>query len=581
EAARLDRLHHQVELSKGGFGAQYGGRLSSILNVTNLDGNREEFEGSAAISIISGKTTLQMPIGDFGSISGSFRRTYWDKTVARAIKDIPNYYFYDGHLKAFFDIDGKNKLTISAYGGEDVLHYIFNEDAEEKAGFNYDWGNTTGSIRWTRVFSPQLFANFWVTGSRFESSWESVETVDYLEENFISDITFKGNLEFHHSKKFITNFGFEQKNLHAIYKRDFDILKIDGDKRPRHYIAFIQNSWRPNVRWDIETGLRYNFFDNDESYSRWAPRISAKYRLTSSINLKAAGGKYYQFLHKIPLTFIADIWFASNKYQKPSSSYHAIFGFQKDFHNTYQLEVETFYKTYHNTYSYNHNYITELKVDHFENGKPVYTETRGVFNRGDGHSSGFELLLRKDMGAVTGWIGYSLAFTKYKIDGINQGKEFAPRHDKNSVLNVVSTIDIKNLFRSFRGKSPVKHRSNWKLGLTFVYSTGQPITTPGSAYFVNALPDHNGDKIFDTWRYERFPSEINSYRLPPYARLDVSLTYEKHFRGWSIFPYIQVFNVGNRKNVWFVEYELDDFVQKVDPKHMIPILPTIGVNFKF
>jgi len=150
----------KVELSKGGFGAQYGGRLSSILNVTNLDGNREEFEGTGSISLLSAKTTVQMPIGNIGSLSGSFRRTYFDKTIAKAIDDVPNYYFYDGNVKAFFDINDKNKLTISGYGGEDVLDLTFNNNSSEDVGFNYDWGNTTGSVRWTRVISPRLFANF-------------------------------------------------------------------------------------------------------------------------------------------------------------------------------------------------------------------------------------------------------------------------------------------------------------------------------------------------------------------------------------------------------------------------------------
>ena len=217
----------KVELSKGGFGAQYGGRLSSILNVTNLDGNREEFEGTGSISLLSAKTTVQMPIGTVGSLSGSFRRTYFDKTIAKAIDNVPNYYFYDGNVKAFFDINDKNKLTISGYGGEDVLDLTFNNNSSEDVGFNYDWGNTTGSIRWTRVISPRLFANFWITGSRFESDFDFGDTVDFREKNFVSDFTFKGHFEYHLSRHFTTNFGFEQKNLHLIFLQDFPGGKIN------------------------------------------------------------------------------------------------------------------------------------------------------------------------------------------------------------------------------------------------------------------------------------------------------------------------------------------------------------------
>lgn len=169
----------QVKLSKGGFGAEYGGRLSSILDVTNLDGNREQFAGTAAISLLSTKTTLQMPMGHRGSLSGSVRRTYFDQTVGKKLKDTPQYYFYDGNFKAFVDVDEKNKLTVSGYGGRDFLNVIFNQDASQETGFQADWGNKTGSVRWMRVFSPQLIGNFWATGSRFSSDF----TFDEVQED--------------------------------------------------------------------------------------------------------------------------------------------------------------------------------------------------------------------------------------------------------------------------------------------------------------------------------------------------------------------------------------------------------------
>ncbi|MFQ5649890.1 MAG: TonB-dependent receptor domain-containing protein [bacterium] len=566
----------QVELSKGGFSAKYGGRLSSILNITNLDGNREEFEGTGSVSLLSAKTTLQMPLGSVGSLSGSFRRTYFDKTIAKVIDDVPDYYFLDGNLKAFFDLNGTNKLTISGYGSEDQLDITFNDNVEDQAGFSYDWGNRTGSIRWTRIFTPQFFANFWLAGSRFDSDFDFGDTIELTEKNFVSDFSLKGNLEYHFSKELVAGFGFEQKNLHLIFRQKFPGGTIDIDTRNKHYAAYLLTNWRPTVRWDIEAGLRYNLFDADETFQNWAPRFSAKYRLTDSINLKAAGGIYYQYLHRVPRAFVADIWVASNKFQKGSSSKHAIVGFSKDFDNEFQLEIETYYKNYHNIYSFNHNVGVDISPDTFdENGDPVYLETRGVFNRGDGDTKGVEVLVRKDYGAVTGWLGYSLAFTNYRIDGINQGERFPPRHDRTHAINVVANLDWKNLKRAWRGQPPVKHKSNWKLGLTFITTSGQPITLPGSGYFVNALP---GRPVVE---YELFPSAINGLRLPPYARLDLSLTYERHFRGWSLMPYVQVFNVGNRKNAWFVDYDNEDGEPDIDVEHMFPILPTIGVHFSF
>ena len=126
-----------------------------------------------------------------------------------------------------------------------------------------------------------------------------------------------------------------------------------------------------------------------------------------------------------------------------------------------------------------------------------------------------------------------------------------------------------------RGAAPTNHRSNWKFGFTFIYASGQPITLPGSSYFITALPDRPNSE------YELFPSIINDFRLPHYARMDVSVTYERHFRGWSIFPYLQIINIGNRKNVWFIDHDLNGFEAETDVINMFPIIPTLGVNFKF
>ena len=569
----------QIELSKGGFGAEYGGRLSSILDVTNLDGNRREFEGTSTVSLLSAKTTLQMPLGKNGSLSGSIRRTYFDKTIARAIEDVPDYYFYDGNIKAFFELDPHNNLTVSYYGGRDFLDLIFNPGSQQESGFNYDWGNRTGSVRWTRVFTPQLFGNFWVTTSRFSSDFLFGEDLPVTERNLITDFTLKGNLEYHYSEHFGAKFGFEQKNLHAIFRQTFPGGKVDVDKSPKHYVAFFATSIRPNIRWEIDAGVRYNYFNSERKLQNLAPRFSTKYRLTDTINLKAAAGVYYQYLHKIPRAFIADIWTSANEYQNASKSEHVILGFQKEVANNYQLEIEGYYKTYENIYQFDQNFLTEISADRFENGEPVYTGTRGLFNEGDGNSRGFEVLLRKDSGLLTGWIGYSFAKTEYTFDRINNGEAYSPRHDRTSVVNLIANVDLRNALRVLKGKPRSIDKSKWQLGVNFIYTSGQPITTPGSAYFVNTAPNFN---FFD---FKLYPSDINAYRLPAYARIDVSLTYEKRYKTWTLAPYLQIYNIGNRKNVWFVQYkqsiEGNKIVQDIKPVHMFPLLPSLGVNFKF
>ncbi|MBN2013411.1 TonB-dependent receptor [candidate division KSB1 bacterium] len=553
----------QVNFSKGGFGAEYGGRLSSILDVTNIDGNREEFEGSASLSAMSAKSTLQMPVGDRGSISGSFRRTYFDKVVAKFIDDMPDYYYYDGNVKAFFDLNKNNKLTISGYGGRDFLDVILNNDATEKIGFQYNWGNKTSSVRWTRIFTPQLFSNFWITGSRYSSMLDML-AYDAYERNVIKDITVKGNLEYHYSNKLGVKFGFEQKDMDVLYRQTEIELIIDIHDDPTNSVAYFTTNWRPTPLFEIEAGVRYNRFTSDTTFQDWEPRLSMKYRLTDKINLKAAGGVYHQYLHRVPRFVMADIWTYSNKYQVGASANHAILGYQQEISDDYEFEIETYYKDYKNIYSFSDNIGAEIEATSYSSdGVPILNSMKNIFKRGEGYSYGFEALLRKDVGDLTGWIGYSYSKTLYKIDGINQNRYFSPRHDRTSTLNAVMNYCIS------------QWKGEWTLGSNFVYSTGQPFTEPGSAYLATDTP-------VTPWLDLNYaPTKINNIRLPYYARLDVSLTYRKQFKTWTLEPFIQVYNVGNRKNVWFVNYDYENGIPEIEANHMLPLLPTLGVNVKF
>ncbi|MCK5739612.1 carboxypeptidase-like regulatory domain-containing protein, partial [bacterium] len=255
-----------VDISKGGFGAEYGGRLSSVLNVTNLDGNRESFSGDVSISLLSAKTTLQVPMGNWGSISGSIRRTYFDKTYSKFIDDIPDYYFYDGHLKAFIDISDRNKLTLSTYQGQDDLNFELDADDPNSEVMKYKWGNRTLSARWTHIFSPQLFSNFWITQSFFSSDFD----FELLrEKNEITDLTFKGNLQYYCTNDLDIQFGYEIKNLNGFLKEEFPGGTVDASQTARHYAGYTQLSWSPNPLWNINAGLRYNAFDSDKLYTDW------------------------------------------------------------------------------------------------------------------------------------------------------------------------------------------------------------------------------------------------------------------------------------------------------------------------
>ncbi|GJQ61922.1 MAG: TonB-dependent receptor [Melioribacteraceae bacterium] len=577
----------KVEISKGGFGAEYGGRLSSVLDVTNLDGNRNNFEGVFNLSLLSASTTLQTPIGSIGSLSGSFRRTYIDQTLAKAIDDVPDYYFYDTNLKAFFDLGKKDKLTISFFNSLDDLDFSLDKDAEESLSFLYDWGNTTASVNWKHIFSSKLFASFWVTGSRFESNFD-FEAVSLAEENYLSDYAFKAAAEYYYSTEMTFKFGAEQKVLHERYDQISNQQLIQIENNRQHSTAYASAVWKPLPVWNIEGGVRMNYFNTDTTFLNIEPRFSLKYRLTENSNLKFATGYYHQYLNRIQRLFFSSIWATANKYNDESSSWHFILGYQRAIAGDLEFEIETYFKNYDNIYQYNENVATDIKPSYYDNnGRPVYTTTNNVFKSGDGKSYGIEFLLRKDKGALTGWVSYALSRTEYEFGRQNQGDAFVPRHDRSHVVNGVMNVDLDNVWNEFSGDAFETDDSKWTLGLNFIYASGQPITVPGSAYYINTLPDWNSltGGADSSPGYGLYPAAINSYRLPDYIRMDVSVTYEKDYGSWSIAPYLQIFNIGNRGNTWFIQYneefENGALKQEIEKVNMLPLLPSLGVTIKF
>jgi hypothetical protein len=416
-----------------------------------------------------------------------------------------------------------------------------------------------------------------------------MDGIDIDQDNYLTDLTFKGNLEYAYNKEMSFLFGFEQKNLHAVFLESFPGGLVDVDAHRTHYVSYFQTNWKPTSRWDIKTGLRYNYFNSNKDYQNIDPRLAVKYRLSETTNLKFATGMYHQYLHRIPMAFITSIWTSSDKYQKEASSGHIILGFQKEISDNFSLDVETYYKTYRSINQFNQNFLTEIYAKDFtENGETIYNDTQALFDHGRGNSLGFEVLIKKEMGSITGWLGYTLGRTKHLFEGINQNENFPPRHDRTSVFNMVANINLRNFLREIRGQKQKEDRSHWLLGVNFVYTTGQPITVPSSVYVSNTLPDIGGTLAHGPGGFSTFslyPTDINAYRLPAYSRLDLSITYKKQYKSWSLSPFFQIFNIGNRKNVWFIQYEDDStrekIVQKIETQNMLPLLPTLGVNINF
>jgi len=399
------------------------------------------------------------------------------------------------------------------------------------------------------------------------------------ETNDLFDLSFKGQGEYTLFHNLHSKFGFEVKNLETSYQSDSPGGIVDLDRERQLYTGYLSLIWNPTPNWYIEPGIRYNYFVTEKIFQDWAPRFAAKYRLTETINLKASTGIYYQYLNKVPRPFIADIWTTSDIYYNRSQASHFIIGFQKEIANNISLEIETYYKEYTNLYSLK-NYFLDFEPSAYDSrGRPIYTESDGLFDRGNGNSKGIEFLFRKRYGTINGWLAYSLAKTEYVVDQINQENPFEPRHDRTHVLNAVVNLDIRNALRFLKREGFKYDRARWLFGMNFVYSSGQPITLTSSTYYSNSVPDQSYNQLF------LYPTAINIFRLPAYIRLDLSLTYEHHYDSWVLSPYIQIFNIGNRENVWFIQYENEEtagkIIQTVETFDMFPLLPTVGIRIKF
>lgn len=564
-----------VELMKGGFPAKYGGRLSSVLDVTNLDGNRKEFEGVARVSLISASSTIQGPWKK-GSFMASFRRTYIDLISQLIDIDIPDYYFYDGHAKFTYDLSEKDKITTSAYFGKDKLNMDFG------VTMNLAWGNETYSAQWMHIFNPQLFSQFVIAGSHFNFNFalESDNDQNFTQENDIRDYSIKNMFSYLPDETHNMDFGYELKYLNI----DF-LVKSNSHYDPTHmpdievptYISalYFQDSWKLNDLWTIQPGVRLaycytisEYLDSKPTsdYLRVSPRFSIRRKIGDLTNIFFNYGKYHQFLTSMdsgdsPM----GLWFPIDQSVKPGSSDHYILGFETQLAENFAFDIETFYKTYENLVE------ARSEVDfEWNNETGVLAD---IYNQGKGYSFGVDAMLRNDWNGIEGFIGYGFSVTRKKITEINTnpatGEEewYFPTYDRTHQINVVETFNMSEIMgKKFWG-------AEWKIGTTYSFGTGQPTTFPEYIYY-------NGDEFTILYSYN------DRKRLPNYSRFDISMKMKWNLKTLTIEPYLQVINLFNHENVWTRSYEpsiepdLTVTTESYDST-MFPLIPFIGINVEW
>ncbi|MBK37260.1 MAG: TonB-dependent receptor [Gemmatimonadetes bacterium] len=540
-----------MSLHKGAYPAQYGGRLGSVLDVRNRDGNRNRFQGTGGVSLISGRLTLEGPTPS-GSWMVSGRRTYMDpllSLIRSDSTDVPTYYFFDVNAKLNQDWGDRDKLTVSAYLGRDDLGF----DLEEDTFFNIRWGNTAGTAKWNHLFTPSLYGNFMVAGSKYFSDTDlNIFDTPILISNSIRDVSVKGDLDYFATSQHTLTAGvlstWYDFRFRQVFNQD---EQLNLKETPSLHSVYLQDHWQPTSGTSIRLGVRGNYFTNQENV-RIEPRISLSQQLRPGLRFKAGGGSYTQYLQLVTTEAFSgsDFWVPLDDTVDPGESWQAVGGFEYEPSENYRFSLEGYYTD-----------MANLVV--IDQDVPVDSEgttSEDVFvTRGTGYATGVEFFLQKRKGRLTGWIGYTLGWTRRTFEELNGGREFPVKYDRRH--------DVSFVLSYRKGK--------WTWGANLVYGTGQAFTPVVGRYALRAPATSD----FQINRYA-IQGDKNSSRLLPYHRLDLSMKRKFNLFGTQAEWYLQVFNVYNRRNEWFVE---NDNGGDQSPRvfKMLPIVPTVGVDFGF
>lgn len=591
------------EIYKGGIPAQFGGRLASVLDVRMKDGNQKDFNVTGGIGLLSSRLTVEGPIvKNKSSFLISGRRSYFDLFFPLS-EDLSNTqaYFYDLNMKINYTLSDKDKLFLSAYFGRDKLGF--------SGLFGFGWGNFTTTARWNHIFSNKLFLNTTLVYSRYDYNvdFNGSPNLNLTRINYINDINAKVDGTYYVTPKSSLKFGMKQVyySFQPGIRKPITAESVITEaslpvKRAYEQDYYVSHTLKVGSRNTVEYGLRLSVFSNigagrsinyingqptqvingfikegtidaanpytnyssGEIYNTnigWEPRLNYTFLLNSSSSVKASYNRMYQYMHLIQNVTASvgqEFWTPSDKYIKPQLADQIAAGYFRNFReNTIEVSVETYYKWMKNT--------VELR-DGADIQFNEAIESQVV--AGQGRAYGIEFFLRKQRGATTGWIGYTLAKSERKADNINNNEWYPFRFDRNNYLTLVVNHDITKQVSA---------------GASFIYATGEAFTV------ANARANLFGDD-----KYSIYYGSRNDARFPAYHRLDLSVTVKQKkteakplwvfkkrpYEGSWVFS---LYNAYGRKNAYTLSYENDNGVPAIYKWYLFTFVPAVTYNFKF
>ncbi len=581
-----------VTLIKGGMPAQYGGRLSSVLDVSMKEGNNQKLQIDGGIGVIASRLSIQGPIKkNKSSFIVSARRTYIDALTKPFMKSTSQfkgsgYYFYDLNAKVNYIFSDKDRVYLSGYFGRDVFDFV---NGKQNLKINIPWGNATGTLRWNHVFNNKLFGNTTAVYNDYNFTFNALQNDFELQlASGIRDLSIKQDFDLYpytgHKLKFGGIYTYHKFTPSVLSgKQDTTVFKpTNAQVKYGHEAAvYFQDDWEINEKIKIHAGLRYSWFqqigpykiyetdDNGnrldstvfpsgkavKTYGGLEPRFTIRYALNDETSIKTSVTRNLQYIHLVSnsgTTLPTDIWVPSTYKVKPQISWLYAAGLFKNFKdNMYETSVEVYYKQMQNQIEYKEGY-TPTGLDDTENS----------FSFGKGWSYGAEFFINKIKGRLTGWVGYTLSWTWRKFSALNFGEKYPAKYDRRNDMSLVALYELNK---------------KWKLSAAFVFGTGNAATLPQRFYIVGGVL---------TQEYSR----INEYRLPSYHRFDfaATLTPKKNIkRKWKTEWVFSVYNAYNRKNPYFIYFDQTgspfNGTLEIQAKQvsLFPVIPAITWNVRF
>lgn len=578
-------------LIKGGMPAQYGGRLSSVLDIAMKDGNSKNVEVEGGIGLIASRLSIQGPLKkEKASFIISARRTYIDALAKAFVKPTSaffgsGYYFYDLNAKINYKISNKDRIYVSGYFGQDKFSF---SNAKQSFKANIPWGNSTATVRWNHVFNSKLFANTSLVYNDYNFTFGASQN-DFKIKLASGIRDWNGKMDFdyypisNHKVKFGAAYTYHRFKPNVVSGEQGGTTFSPNNasiKYANELGLYVQDEWEVNEKLGINAGIRYSYFEQIGPYKKYTldqlgnrtdstnygtfqkvknygglePRLTVRYALNETSSLKANVTRNLQYIHLVSnagSTLPTDLWVPSTYLVQPQKSWLYAAGYFKNYkENTYETSIEVYYKNMLNQIEYKEGYT------------PGIGDVENEFTFGKGWSYGTELFINKVRGRLTGWVGYTLSYTWRQFPALNAGAKFFAKYDRRHDLSVVATYELS---------------SKWKLSGVFVYGTGNATTIPQRFYVVNGVL---------TQEY----SALNSFRLKPYHRLDFSANYtpkpKKDRRiktNWAF----GVYNAYSRLNPYFIYFDQAgspyNGTLQVQAKQvsLFPIIPSATLNFKW